>query len=102
MDILQRTSTTAKQFSELMHDIKVSDSDGIYIVDTGRAQIINPYDQHCFGTVQRGDFFGESTFLKCPVSNNFININKQSFNYFGDIISEETVDRDFTCFFISV
>jgi len=27
-----------------MHDIKDVDNDGIYIVDTGRANIINPYD----------------------------------------------------------
>jgi len=51
-----------------MSDIKEGDSDGVYIVDSGRAKIINPYDNSDFGLVQRSDFFGESTYLKCPVS----------------------------------
>ena len=72
IELLKETTETAKGFSELMHDIKDTENDGIYIVDTGRASIINPYDQHSFGSCLRGDFFGESTYLKCPVSSLFI------------------------------
>ena len=51
-----------------MSGIKEGDSDGLYIVDSGRGRIINAYDQADFGLVQRGDYFGESNFLKCSVS----------------------------------
>ena len=44
IELLKETTQTAKEFSGLMHDIKDVDNDGIYIVDTGRANIINPYD----------------------------------------------------------
>ena len=63
-----KTTKTAEDYSALMSDIKEGDSDGLYIVDSGRGRIVNAYDQADFGLVQRGDYFGESNFLKCSVS----------------------------------
>lgn len=70
--MLEKMSKNAEQYRALISDIKEGDSDGLYLVDSGRGRIINPYDQADFGLVQRGDFFGESSYLKCPVSINLL------------------------------
>ena len=67
LELLQKTAKSSEQYQALISDIKEGDSDGLYLVDSGRGRIINPYDGADFGLVQRGDYFGESNFLKCPV-----------------------------------
>lgn len=68
LDLLKKSAKSSEQYQALISDIKEGDSDGLYLVDSGKGRITNPYDGADFGLVQRGDFFGESNFLKCPVS----------------------------------
>ena len=68
LELLQKSAISSAQYQALISDIQEGDSDGLYLVDSGRGRIVNPYDGADFGLVQRGDFFGESNFLKCPVS----------------------------------
>mmetsp|Transcript_23184 Transcript_23184/g.22680 ORF Transcript_23184/g.22680 Transcript_23184/m.22680 type:complete len:101 (+) Transcript_23184:1712-2014(+) len=83
-----RTSVEqAQEYNSLLKNIRESDGDGVYIIDTGRCKIINPYDKSVFNTIQRGDYFGENESLKIP-----------SNNYFGEIVAD---DDEVTCLFIS-
>ena len=71
----------------MMSELREKDSDGMYIIDTGRCKLVNPYDNFQISTISRGDFFGEANTLKIP-----------SFNYFGDVIANS---ESLTCLFIS-
>ncbi|TNV73380.1 hypothetical protein FGO68_gene4626 [Halteria grandinella] len=88
-DLLKANADTAEKYSNLMNHIQEKECDGVYIIDTGRCSVVNPYDNYHFASLSRGDYFGESHFLKIP-----------SYNYFGDIITDATVS-EVTCFFIS-
>ena len=54
----------------------VSESDGFYAILEGKCTIKNTRDGYTVGTLQTGEFFGESEFL-------FV----MGYNYFGDIVT---------------
>lgn len=80
-DILKNASTILQDY-RYNRDSLAKDSDGIYFLVQGEAQVINKYDKKN-GEIARlvaSDFFGESKFLSEP-----------SGSYFGDIIAYSPV-----------
>lgn len=74
-DLLKANADTAEKYSNLMNHIQEKECDGVYIIDTGRCSVVNPYDNYHFASLSRGDYFGESHFLKIPVSEKPYNIS---------------------------
>lgn len=66
-DTFKQAAETAGKYSGLMSNIQEKECDGVYIIDTGRCKVVNPYDNHQFTSLTRGDYFGENHFLKIPV-----------------------------------
>ena len=63
------------------------DADGIYLIVEGKAKVINRFKNYDYDSQRcgKGDFFGDSKFIK-----------SQGFSYFGDIIAckaEQTEDN---------
>lgn len=50
-----------------MNELNKEETDGIYIIDTGKCKIVNKNDNQEVVSLSRGDFFGESHQLKMPV-----------------------------------
>ncbi|CDW75604.1 tpr repeat protein [Stylonychia lemnae] len=99
LNLLKTTVDNVGEYSHLINDIKELETDGVYVIDTGKCLIVNPYDNYQISTIQRGDFFGESHELKVPVKIRiFYQTFIQSINYFGDIIADK---KEVTCLFIS-
>ena len=46
----------------------MTQTEGIYLIDSGRCKVVNPHDTHVLTSIQRGDYFGASHYLKTPVS----------------------------------
>jgi len=65
---------TSKVFHQRIGDAYINESEGLYIVISGKCEIKHPKDSYVVGIIQANDFFGESDFFK-----------EMGYNYFGNI-----------------
>ena len=79
----------------------------MYIIKYGKVQVINPmgYDK-VFTEIGRGDFFGETSILKRPVSLISTNNSVQGIDFCGDVVAVGNEDdlngkQAVQCYFIS-
>lgn len=58
---------------------------GIFIIEKGKALVVNPSDGYVVTELARGDFFGEEAYFHSKVRFNY----KKGFCHFGDVIAAE-------------
>jgi len=70
MTLLKQTAETAADYDALAKSLHEKESDGVYVIDSGKCAVLNPFDKQTMGVISRGDVFGESQELRVPVSIN--------------------------------
>jgi len=75
---LVRVYDTSKELSEKINNDLLKETEGLYIIMSGKCEIRNPNNNYLVDTIQPNDFFGECDFFEAI-----------GYNYFGDIIAIE-------------
>ncbi len=70
---------------------------GVFIIEKGRASVINASDNYDVTELTRGDFFGEDSIFQERVG---LDSNAKGYCHYGDVISNES-DEALSCLFIS-
>ena len=46
LNLLKSSVENVQEWTRLMKEVKECESDGVYLIDTGKCKVINPYDQY--------------------------------------------------------